>query len=568
MNTVKIKYCIDELKYHICGLFPFFAKSEDGNLKLYKGNSLPDGCFNQISCNLILPCDLTVNDRNILASGKSYSYATLKHYYQLYKGIQDNPFIQFIEHGIGLISTPHSANFADCDLIPDKIYLSECVDLYDEMTKMKILIDNTNGNPIKCDIECLIDKYKRMGGDEMRNFYYLGIKDADAIATDLYENYADPTSTCYSLNLCVTSTVHDIGLYDNYVDTWSPYSTYYKGDIIMYNGDTYVCNGNIVDGVDNGVTSKWDATLNEYTFNADDYILFRDVLSEPDDDNNDIVINGSSNSKLKTFRKFGDYISITGEIETPNIDEDWLYYYKIGALAAYSTIRDDSNNIDIETDAIRVTTIGEYEQHLMAYGDILTDIKCDTGANQITFQYVIGAHLKAKLTAIDIDEFGNFIFKYGDFEYDNTDLYHGVTYTETYEYDASETSEIGLLLNRGNFNDYVRKDIVAGEEFTRAPFNLHNSIQTSKSIINGNEVTFSYIPSEFTAHAKSKKENVTYPLIKRDYYDSVVYEPIVKNNISFSRGNSAAFERHLKLGEVKSFDDFQNYANGGFFNIL
>ena len=58
------------------------------------------------------------------------------------------------------------------------------------------------------------------------------------------------------------------------------------------------------------------------------------------------------------------------------------------------------------------------------------------------------------------------------------------------------------------------------------------------------------------------------PIIRPEYYEFISYPSKVKNYVSFSRGNAAAFERHLKLGEVKSLDDMENYANNGFFHIL
>jgi hypothetical protein len=45
------------------------------------------------------------------------------------------------------------------------------------------------------------------------------------------------------------------------------------------------------------------------------------------------------------------------------------------------------------------------------------------------------------------------------------------------------------------------------------------------------------------------------------------FKPYVEDNVDIDRGKNAAFERHIKLGEVKTLQDLENYQNGGFFNI-
>ena len=57
------------------------------------------------------------------------------------------------------------------------------------------------------------------------------------------------------------------------------------------------------------------------------------------------------------------------------------------------------------------------------------------------------------------------------------------------------------------------------------------------------------------------------PLIRYDYYNGVSFQPSVNEDVYIERGVTQAFEKHIKFSEIKTFEDLENYANGGFFVI-
>lgn len=57
------------------------------------------------------------------------------------------------------------------------------------------------------------------------------------------------------------------------------------------------------------------------------------------------------------------------------------------------------------------------------------------------------------------------------------------------------------------------------------------------------------------------------PLIRYDYYNGVNFQPSVNEDVYIERGVTQAFEKHIKFSEIKTFEDLENYANGGFFVI-
>ena len=57
------------------------------------------------------------------------------------------------------------------------------------------------------------------------------------------------------------------------------------------------------------------------------------------------------------------------------------------------------------------------------------------------------------------------------------------------------------------------------------------------------------------------------PTYMEEYNIGTAYQEKVFEDIYINRGISSAFEKHLKLQEIETFKDLENYSNGGFFSI-
>ena len=60
---------------------------------------------------------------------------------------------------------------------------------------------------------------------------------------------------------------------------------------------------------------------------------------------------------------------------------------------------------------------------------------------------------------------------------------------------------------------------------------------------------------------------ISTPIIKREIYLGSSSKENRNIDIYIDRGNGAAFEKHLKLGEISTFNDLLQYGNG-YFNII
>lgn len=659
MNTIKIKYGLEDITSRVPGLFPYIEFDENHVSTVHPASDSDVGCYGKVACALTIPDGISFDidaeeeddegqiitvTKHLIVPGMSYNYKTLMGIYYKYKdSYQTNSFILFIDKGIGKFKIEANIDFEYCNLVPEYEYYANCGRLWDEYTKIGIMCDKYQQfkeatGEINCDLECLLDKYSRMGGDVMRDYYGSFANVSDSIANEYYGYASDNFNLGFNIN--ITASDNDLGIYSTYIvffgekyvntlyaaeeilipgtnppiykklvvpivrvvdpqdpshprsqDTMTNTEQYYlddncvvkavrgvdyflPNDFIIYNDKTYVCELPTING-------EWSPNR---------FHLVNENYSDPTPDYNtyynpntgfapSTTVNANSNSQLKGFIGEIKYLDESGNEQKPETDTDWLWYYRIGRVGFSETTTDKFNNIEILDGFNRMTNDdGEhYEMHLMAYGDIITDISRNQNDKTLTITYVIGAHLKAKLLLIDQDDDNNYHYYYGDYEYDPSDT-HGVFYTEVYDYETdgeidNMTDEVFEYFITHDKLEVDRNDtstdpsIIVTSRYTKAKFNIYGHTNYADMAVNGDIISFPYIISNYTTSIQLNKDGIVNPLTRFDYLLSVPYKPTVKTDVHISRGNAAAWERHMKLGELKTFEDLESYSNGGFFNL-
>lgn len=127
----------------------------------------------------------------------------------------------------------------------------------------------------------------------------------------------------------------------------------------------------------------------------------------------------------------------------------------------------------------------------------------------------------------------------------------GVEYTEIVEFEKVKT-EYYLGNNSHSYPIYVYK-LRQGDNPTAsftAPINVFDSgLTTTYSSIDGMD-DYNGLDA--------------YPTFQDAYNIGISSLPIVDSDVNIDRGNNAAFEKHLKIGEVTSLEALENYTNGYF----
>ena len=133
-----------------------------------------------------------------------------------------------------------------------------------------------------------------------------------------------------------------------------------------------------------------------------------------------------------------------------------------------------------------------------------------------------------------------------------------MTYTESVEF-VKNKEEYYLGSDKVSYPVYVY-EMLQNDSYI-ATFKAQINTYKNSSITKESKIENSY----------SKKDDMdshngldVYPTYQEAYNIGVVSSPIIDSNVNIYRGNNAAFEKHLKLGEVTSLEALENYTNGYF----
>lgn len=250
------------------------------------------------------------------------------------------------------------------------------------------------------------------------------------------------------------------------------------------------------------------------------------------------LIETSGESKLRTLRKRKKNYDDLGN-ELP----DMLWY-------------NASSSINLEIGYVtgyikNIQTVGDN-----FYGDLITNI--ESSDTEVTFTYVLGGKLNKNCTGINDGEEDDLFSKSGStyrYNVGDTGLTScGIWYQETFPIIIGTTTcninNSGITINYAAIDFNSKETILEynGIDFPRKNYILCEKIRyISDSYISSGSTTNHFIFKD------EKMLNLNFPL--KEDYDVIV-----------DRGMSSAFERHLQLGEVKTWQDLENYRNGSLLN--
>lgn len=610
MRKIKRTICTEELVSRVPSLFAYCEFDDFNVLKVHKATDSIDGSYGKYACGIKAPYSLNVkfsdedDTTTVAETGECISYRTLMNYYYKAKaeGLKSNQslLMEFVERGIGLITIKVTPVIVENDggkctkwwfeysndhkfifevepvKIEKTIYLSQTRKLYDEMVKLKKLCREYQRELTETPEEretfetknvcCICDDYWERGGDTMVDILAFLISEANSIAEE-YLEYACLDKTALNVGFTLTNTYNDGGYYTPYLLNWKPGQVIYSGEKFIHENS---------EGV---MTMYQNDTANDYYGHYDEENE-RVVFDENDvtevkvqsGTTPEISITQQADSKLKSLRRYTSYNDEYGEQQKPEENYDWLYFYTVGMVRNLRTKNDELGNIGFYGSDASIKDGEDYVVNLMAYGDIITDIETNTEERELTFTYYTGAHLKAKGTQ-ETDDDGNTIYYYNDFVIDTESEYSkncGIKYTEVYYYE--EDSETEKLIN-GDIEDITFNEYITDENeikrFTDGvfPFYTGNSNLSYNKRIDTKTTSISYLNTELEYTKTYDIDVFNADIFKEDYLMGIHFKPYVKDDVNIDRGKNAAFERHIKLGEVKTMQDMENYQNGGFFNI-
>ena len=364
IRTIKYTAKYEDLISRIPGLFAYIELDDKGNSVLHKATDSPMGCYGKVI-------------ENVKYNGKVYNYKELINLY--YKDDISKELKDFVEKGIGKENVIFDTlDRKKQDLVPDFVYLALVKPLYGEMLKLRDKVnfykkhtDNRDkiDNETEESLDCVCKLYERHGGDGYLNFLGGLFSKVEAVSNE-YFNYAneainDGNRLCLNYAVNLFSTVKDMGL---------------------------------VTPMESLVKKPKDKDIVKY-------IIGRGL-------------DGKTNSKLTSLRRYEGYLNEFDRLETPPIGADWLYYYRVGAVRNISTINDENGNIRCEVTELKNISKGDIISDLYAFGDVIESITPIEKDNCIKIIYWTDVHLKATVNKVTKDDDGNYKVYYTNFEPD------------------------------------------------------------------------------------------------------------------------------------------------------
>jgi hypothetical protein len=129
----------------------------------------------------------------------------------------------------------------------------------------------------------------------------------------------------------------------------------------------------------------------------------------------------------------------------------------------------------------------------------------------------------------------------------------GIHYVDTYSYEGNVFVDTVV---DGFFNAQILCEKVVAEKKQAFSDDFNATRDYIPSVITGMEIATQWTPeSSLRAY-----------LYTDDSFDNLIEYPNIGVDITFNRGNAAAWESHFKLSECNTFEDLQNYGNN-YFNL-
>ena len=300
------------------------------------------------------------------------------------------------------------------------------------------------------------------------------------------------------------------------------------------------------------------------------------------------VVMGTASSKLLGLRSFNVMTDDNGNmieaLNTTPTKDTYNYQplegseleplYQVGNVAcvsAFSLSYEDYENNKKKNEPSPIRHVGDIISSMMFY-------YADANGDKISYTAKkVGGTIKSSLNAIQestkkATEYKNnypmevisdnvyceIVYNIGaTIAYDKTKASYsisgdsGVEYTEIVEFEKVKT-EYYMGNDSHSYPIYVYK-LRQGDNPTAsftAPINVFDSgLTTTYSSIDGMD-DYNGLDA--------------YPTFQDAYNIGISSLPIVDSDVNIDRGNNAAFEKHLKIGEVTSLEALENYTNGYF----
>lgn len=336
----------------------------------------------------------------------------------------------------------------------------------------------------------------------------------------------------YSIPLNLTASYQNIGLQSNLVKDWVNGECYSNQIWVNYNDEVYE--------LKNGISScgQFDDCSKEIYFDQKEWNKLNFGKT------NELIGQKNSvfgESRLTEFQLLCSTDNM-GNTLHGIIDGDYTQYENGKLTMTYPYKPNTIINISTLDEPYLVNGEKKYK----IFANILTDVIEDETDNTVTFTYYIGAILHLEDNKYVIENDSNSV----------NNSASAIRYTEKYQI----TIENELFFkNRNTWFEIKYKNLVPINTYTYQVSDTNN--KTTSPIAN-----LYYFDSATYNKIEVDKEYHNLGIVL-DENLGISYPSNMTKEVSIERGVSNYYERHLILGNVKTFEALQQYSNG-YFKII
>jgi len=360
----------------------------------------------------------------------------------------------------------------------------------------------------------------------------------DKFVTDYkgkYEFNLEPPKL--KIPILFSTNIDDIGILTNTAKEWVPGQRYYFNDVVIYDEQLYILK-DVGPGGYAGMFNYIENVIYFDDYNPDSYGFFVDFKTTAD-------------GQLTNWKFTVDNWCIIGLINSTT----GSLLYTLKGLVPNSTI---PNFFDVEGKYVASTLRNISE--IKRVGSIV-EYYASRIMNISGIRYYDGNNI---LVTIDIDEniVNGIIIK--------REIVYQYIINEVYRNSTLQTGT-GIM-----YTDTITSEVTNGAAFEWSNYTiLTNSQYTTRSfrylVPHYSERTNSLTATPTTNAARYHMNNLIWanaPLIKEEYLFGINGgKPIVEDNINIERGIVYSQDKHLALGEIKTFNQLLTYNNGSFWKI-
>lgn len=383
------------------------------------------------------------------------------------------------------------------------------------------------------------------------------------------EYYEDELSPSMTLQIPLKKKVEDFGNLSIFCPDFVAGEKYNVGNICLYSGETYILTASTSYG--------YKIADSSYVFDDEAWQTYYNYYkkSHPDDFSEylpDYILSGRTVSSLDNFTRTTETVD--------NLGNSLPGYYEVSSASTYVQPPEDQI-LELKYELGKAVNYGIIDEEGKIYsGDLLYYLElylCDTEGNKLQETSYIVKEGESVADTIDL-----MVRKSSSLENVDDTIHCDFTYYigTTFTYENKKAKLVNSNVNGKDYElgvkcvEHCTLSILLciyflseNEKYTVRYLKVNKDIEEKYNESAGKYVNVAMTDWFIEPKAYKANDMIVAPSIRKEEVLGFSLPETIENNIYIDRGYSTVLDKHLRIGEVTSFDTLSKYGNG-LFNLI